>query len=170
MKKLTFVLLLLILAIAGIANAQSKPTTYFTVYDDSTDTRVWTIGGGVVDADTSQKFYIHRMPEGGLSFHFYTNCGDSGTVVATVQVTSLWNGPANFAADSAAAIEEASWAFGDSITLPKAVASGTTAARSSYVWNPTLKGGAQYARLILSRAADKGTVSRVYTIVGIRQD
>lgn len=166
MKK--FIILTLLL-LSATAFAQTHPTTFQWVLEDSADAIVWNVGV-TLDSDTSQSFSVSRMPETGLGFQFYWNCGDSGTVVAILQQNSLLGANSgDFLADSAAAIDYiSSWVIADSVILPKPAASGTTAARGSYVWNPTLVGPAENARIILCRRA--GTVIRTISIIRVRQD
>lgn len=168
MKKYIFAILVSLMVV-GSAFAQKNPLKIEWVYEDSADAVVWNIAPSL-DSDTSIYFDVSNLPETGLSFQFYWNCGDSGTVVAILQQNSLINDLGAFASmdDSAAAITYiSSWAYADSTILNKPVASGTTAARGSMVWNPTLVGPARKARLILQRRA--GTVARTISVAAIKE-
>lgn len=169
--------MLMMLALVSFAQAQTNthPQTFGWVYEDSANgttmtQKIWNIGV-TNDADTSIAFSVFRMPEDGLSLNFYQHAGDSGTVIAYLQQTAFSSTAAGFGSDSAAAVSYITmWYTADTVTLPKAVASGTTVTRSMFVWNPTLKGPADQCRLILVRPADKGTVVRTLSIIRCRQD
>lgn len=162
MKKILFALCaVVILAMPTFAQTNTHPTQIDWVYDDSTNTIIWNVGV-TLDSDTSIAFSVFRMPETGLGFQFYWNDTDTGTIVAILQQNSFLI-DLGFEADSAAAVDYiSSWAIADSVILDEASGRGTQ------VWNPSLVGPAERARLILKRRG--GTDTRVLAVARIRQD
>lgn len=159
MKKL-FLILCLVALVTAPAFAQNHPTDIGWVLEDSTGLALWTIDVGN-DADTSLWFNVFRMPETGLGFHFYWNDADTGTIVVFLQQSSLLY-DLGFYSDSAAAVYEIeAWETVDSTHLYDA------SNRGGYVWNPTLTGPAERARIIARR--NSGTAVREFTVARIRQ-